>query len=134
MEEGQNLKSLGNQNTQYAVQYNPGVLEVFENRYPENDYMITLSSSEVTALCPKTAQPDFYSVAVEYVPDKLCIESKGFKLYLFSFRNHGAFIETMTNMIADDLFKVAQPRCLKVTNTMNPRGGIPITVVVCREK
>ena len=107
------------------------ILRTFDNP-SELDYEITLSSEELTAMCPLTGFPDFYDLKVEYSPHKKCIESKSFKFYIGSFRESGMFIETLTNKIADDIVKACNPDDLYVTNTMKARGGVPITVMVSR--
>lgn len=105
-------------------------LETFPNPYPGRDYVITFECPEFTCLCPKTGQPDFGTIRVEYVPDRLCVELKSFKLYLWSFRDDGAFHEAMTNQIVDDLVKAIQPRRIKVEGDFNVRGGIHTVVTV----
>ncbi len=90
---------------------------------------VTMTSDEVTALCPVTGQPDWYTVTIEYVPDKLCIESKSLKLYLWSFREEGHFCETLAGIIKNDIVKVISPKTCKVTLIQKPRGGISITAV-----
>jgi len=104
------------------------LLETFENQNPERDYTVTHSAPEFTSLCPKTGQPDFAVIVIEYIPDKLCIELKSLKLYLNSYRNDGIFFESVTNMILDDLVKVSKPRYMVVTAEFNVRGGISSTV------
>ena len=103
-------------------------LETFRNAYPQRDYWIHFECPEFTALCPITGQPDFGAIAIDYIPDRVCLESKSLKLYLFSFRNHGAFHEATVNRILDDLVTICRPRRLRVTGRFNPRGGIAITV------
>lgn len=103
-------------------------LEAFPNHNPGRFYLVTLETDEFTCLCPKTGQPDFATIRVEYVPDKKVIESKSFKLYLWSYRNEGAFHEHVINTILDDLVKVLDPHWCKVTGVFNVRGGIGITV------
>ena len=100
------------------------LLETFENQYPDRDYNIVHTAPEFTSVCPKTGQPDFGIIVVEYVPDKLCVELKSLKLYLQSFRNEGVFYETVTNQILDDLVKVCKPRYMLVTAEFTTRGGI----------
>jgi len=95
-------------------------------------FTVVFSTKELTALCPLTGMPDYYTLEISYIPNKKCIESKSAKFYFHSFRDTGMFIEALTNKIADDWYNVCMPRYLKVTNTMNARGGIPITVVVVR--
>ena len=104
------------------------LLETFENQNPERDYTVTHSAPEFTSLCPKTGQPDFAVIVIEYIPDKLCIELKSLKLYLNSYRNDGIFFESVTNKILDDLVKVCKPRHMVVTAEFNVRGGISSTV------
>lgn len=103
-------------------------LEAFPNRAPGRYYLVTLETDEFTCLCPMTGQPDFASIRVEYVPDQKVIESKSFKLYLWSYRNEGAFHEHVVNQILDDLVKALDPHWIKVTGVFNVRGGIGITV------
>ena len=103
-------------------------LEAFPNRTPERFYVVTLETDEFTCLCPITGQPDFAAIKVVYVPDKKVVESKSFKLYLWSYRNEGAFHEHVINQILDDLLKVIDPHWCKVTGIFNMRGGIGITV------
>ena len=103
-------------------------LEAFPNHNPDRYYRVTLETDEFTCLCPMTGQPDFASIRVDYVPDKSVIESKSFKLYLWSYRNEGAFHEHVVNTILDDLVKALDPHWCKVTGIFNIRGGIGITV------
>jgi len=103
-------------------------LESFPNHHPDRDYVITLRTDEFTCVCPKTGQPDFAKLTVQYIPDKKIIESKSLKLYLWSFRDQGAFHEHVTNVILDDLVKVLAPRWCKVMADFAVRGGISITV------
>ena len=103
-------------------------LETFPNHNPERDYVVTLGTNEFTCLCPKTGQPDFATLTIQYVPDQHIVESKSLKLYLWSFREVGAFHEHVTNVILDDLVKVLAPRWAKVTARFAVRGGIDITV------
>jgi len=103
-------------------------LEAFPNRSPGRYYLVTLETDEFTCLCPMTGQPDFANIKVEYVPDEKVVESKSFKLYLWSYRNEGAFHEHVINLILDDLVKVLDPHWIKVTGVFNIRGGIGITV------
>lgn len=104
-------------------------IETFPNRYPDRDYTIRFDCPEFTSLCPITGQPDFARIAIEYVPDQRCIESKSLKLYLGSFRNEGSFAEAITNRIRDDLAAACKPRRLTVTADFTPRGGIGIRVI-----
>ena len=103
-------------------------LEVFKNSHPDREYEIEMECPEFTCLCPKTGQPDFADLEIRYVPDKLCIELKSLKLYLWSFRNEGAFHEKVINDILDNLVKVSTPRWMEVIGTFNVRGGIHTTV------
>ena len=103
-------------------------LEVFANPAPERDYTIRMTIPEFSCLCPKTGQPDFATIKVQYIPDAKVVESKSFKLYLWSFRNEGAFHEHVVNVILDDLVKALDPHWCKVTGIFNIRGGIGITV------
>ena len=93
MREKENMTHLGSQNTTYESDYNPGLLESFENRYPGRDYFVKFNCPEFTSLCPITGQPDFANIVISYVPDRRMVESKSLKLYLFSYRNHGDFHE-----------------------------------------
>jgi len=103
-------------------------LEAFPNRAPGRFYLVTLATDEFTCGCPITGQPDFASITIEYVPDKLIVESKSLKLYLWSYRNEGAFHEHVTNVILDDLVTALDPHYIKVTGSFGIRGGIAITV------
>jgi len=109
-------------------------LETFPNPKPERDYLIRFDCPEFTCLCPKTGQPDFATILVEYVPDRLCVELKSWKLYLWSFRDEGAFHEAVTNRILDDLIAAIAPRRLRVEGAFKVRGGITTTVVASYEK
>lgn len=104
-------------------------LETFENPQKVTDYTIRIETPEFTCLCPKTGQPDFATIHIEYVPDKLCIELKSFKLYIWAFRDEGAFHEDVTNQILDDLSKACQPRFMRISADFNVRGGVYTTVV-----
>ena len=117
---------LGNQGTTYEFDYTPQVLETFENKHPENDYVVTLDCPEFTSLCPKTGQPDFGRIIISYIPRQRMVESKSLKLYLFSFRNHGDFHEDCVNIIMKDLIELMQPKYIEVIGLFNPRGGISI--------
>ena len=103
-------------------------IEVWENKYPENDYEVELSCPEFNAICPLTALPDFGTIRIVYCPDKWCAELKSFKLYLVAYRNLGIFHEHAVNRILDDFVKAARPRWAKVEMVFNPRGGITTTV------
>jgi 7-cyano-7-deazaguanine reductase len=104
-------------------------LETFANPAPERDYTIRMRIPEFTCLCPKTGQPDFATLALEYVPDHTCVELKSLKLYIWSFRDRGAFHEAVTNEIAAHLARTMEPRFLRLTAEFNVRGGIYTTVV-----
>jgi len=104
-------------------------LETFPNPKPQRDYVIRFETDEFTCLCPKTGQPDFATIRIEYVADRLCVELKSLKLYLWSFRNEGGFHEDVTNRILDDLIAALQPRRLRVEGDFNIRGGIHTTVI-----
>ena len=123
--ENEGLKNLGKK-TNYEFDYNPDVLEKFENKHQENDYFIKFNCPEFTSLCPITGQPDFATIYISYIPDKYCVESKSLKLYLFSFRNHGDFHEDCVNIIMKDLVKLLNPRYIEVWGKFLPRGGLSI--------
>lgn len=105
-------------------------LETFDNPNPGRDYHIRMSCPEFTCLCPKTGQPDFATILIDYVPDQRCVELKSLKLYLWSFRDEGAFHEAVTNRILDDLVAATAPRFMRLTAEFNVRGGIHTHVVV----
>ena len=109
-------------------------LETFPNPAPERDYTIRMQIPEFTCLCPKTGQPDFATLDLEYVADRSCVELKSLKLYIWSFRERGTFHEAVTNEIADHIANATQPRFLRLTARFNVRGGIYTTVVVERRK
>jgi len=104
-------------------------LETFENPNPDRDYTIHIDTPEFTCLCPMTGQPDFASIEIEYVPDRLCLELKALKLYFWSYRDQGAFHEAVTNKILDDLVAAIAPRFLRVNADFNVRGGVYTRVV-----
>ena len=103
--------------------------ELFENPRPGRDYRIIIRCPEFTSVCPKTGQPDFGEIVIEYCPEKLCIELKSLKLYLQSFRNKGIFYEALTNEILDYLTGACKPRRMKIISRFTPRGGITTEVV-----
>jgi 7-cyano-7-deazaguanine reductase len=109
-------------------------LEVFDNPRPEGDYTIRITVPEFTCLCPKTGQPDFATLLIEYVPDRRCVELKSLKLYAWSFRDEGAFHEAVTNQILADLVAATEPRFMRLTAEFNVRGGIYTTVVAEHRK
>ncbi len=104
-------------------------LETFANPQPERDYTIRMRIPEFTCLCPLTGQPDFAILHLEYIPDRLCVELKSLKLYMWSFRDEGAFHEAVTNSILDDLVQATRPRFMRLTAAFSVRGGIDTTVV-----
>lgn len=109
---------------------NPGEarLECFDNLYADRDYIIEFDCPEFTSLCPVTGQPDFGHIVIRYVPDKLCVESKSLKLYLYSFRNANIFHEEAVNTVLDAVVKICAPRKAEVVGRFRPRGGIAINV------
>ena len=109
-------------------------LKTFANPTPRRDYRIVMEIPEFTCLCPMTGQPDFAVLSLEYIPDRLCVELKSLKLYVWSYRDQGAFHEAVTNKILDDLVKATQPRCMKLTAKFNVRGGIYTTIVAEHRK
>ena len=124
-----NLKdqiSLLGSEVEYKEEYAPEVLEAFENNHQNNDYWVQFNCPEFTSLCPMTNQPDFAEIRISYIPDVKMVESKSLKLYLFSFRNHGAFHEDCINLIMKDLINLMDPKYIEVTGIFTPRGGISI--------
>ena len=109
-------------------------LETFDNPNPKRDFQIHMEIPEFTCLCPKTGQPDFATLVLDYVPDKHCVELKSLKLYIWSFRNEGAFHEAVTNRILDDLVKATKPRFMRLTAKFFVRGGIFTNVVAEHRK
>ena len=109
-------------------------LESFPNPSPRRDYLIRMQIPEFTCLCPRTGQPDFATLELEYVPDRLCVELKSLKLYVWSFRDRGAFHEAVTNEIVDRLVGALDPRFLRLTARFNVRGGIYTTIVAERKR
>lgn len=118
--------SLLGQKTVYKDDYAPEVLEAFDNKHPENDYWVRFNCPEFTSLCPITGQPDFAEIRISYIPKVKMVESKSLKLYMFSFRNHGAFHEDCVNIIMKDLIRLMDPKYIEVTGIFTPRGGISI--------
>jgi len=108
-------------------------LETFPNPNPERDYHVHFVCPEFTCLCPMTGQPDFATIDIDYVPDRLCVELKSLKLYLWSYRDEGTFHEAVTNKIASDLVAALSPRHLTVTGRFNVRGGIETSVTVTHD-
>ncbi len=122
------LTQLGN-NTNYVYEKPcQNILEVFENKYQNKDYIVHFEFNEFTSLCPKTGQPDFGEINIKYIPDELCIETKSLKLYFLAFRQHGSFMETITNQILEDCFGVCKPRWMQVNGSFNIRGGVAVNV------
>jgi len=109
-------------------------LETFDNAIPERDYTIHIETSEFTCLCPMTGQPDFATIKIDYVPDLKCVELKSFKLYMWTYREQGAFHEKVTNQILDDLVAATNPRFMRVTGIFNVRGGVYTNVVAEHRK
>ena len=121
----ESLQALGH-DVIVGTDYNPAVLETFENMHPEHDYWVKFNCPEFTSLCPITGQPDFATIYISYVPRIKMVESKSLKLYLFSFRNHGDFHEDCVNTIMNDLIRLMDPKYIEVTGLFVPRGGISI--------
>jgi 7-cyano-7-deazaguanine reductase len=105
------------------------VLEVFDNPNIERDFVIQIDMPEFTCLCPKTGQPDFATLHLEYIADKACIELKSLKMYIWSYRNEGAFHEAVTNQILDDLVQASNPRFMRLKAIFNVRGGVYTTII-----
>lgn len=114
----------------YPASPDEASLETFENANPQRNYWITFQTSEFTSLCPITGQPDFATITIEYIPEKLCVESKSLKLYLFSFRQTGTFYEEIVNRIYTDLSEQLKPRQLIVNGDFTARGGITSSVKI----
>lgn len=109
-------------------------LQTFRNPSPQRDYRIRMTLPEFTCLCPLTGQPDFAVLELEYVPDRLCVELKSLKLYVWSFRDQGAFHEAVTNGIVEDLVRAVRPRYLRLAARFNVRGGIGTEIVAEHRK
>ena len=109
------------------------ILERFENPQQKEDYIINITVPEFTCLCPKTGQPDFATIDIFYIPEKLCIELKSLKLYIWSYRNEGTYHEAVTNKILDDLVSACKPRYMKIIGDFYVRGGIH-TVITAEHK
>ena len=122
----QNELTLLGGKTEYKQEYSIEVLESFNNKHSENDYWVRFNCPEFTSLCPITGQPDFATIQIDYIPNIKMVESKSLKLYLFSFRNHGAFHEDCVNIIMKDLIKLMAPKYIEITGFFTPRGGISI--------
>lgn len=117
---------LGSHETHYQYSYNPSLLETFENKNSKSIAWTTFICPEFTSLCPKTGQPDFAKITINYIAEKKMVESKSLKLYLFSFRNHGDFHEDCIQTICNEIFKIAKPHFIEVIGEFTPRGGIAI--------
>ena len=123
---------LGNANTRYPETYSPEVLESFPNKNPGQDAWTSFVCTEFTSLCPKTGQPDFARIFINYIADKKMVESKSLKIYLFSYRNHGDFHEDCVQKICNDLVSLMKPKYIEVIGEFTPRGGIAIFPYVAR--
>jgi 7-cyano-7-deazaguanine reductase len=117
---------LGEAHTEYPSTYSPELLEAFDNKHPGNTAWTTFVCTEFTSLCPKTGQPDFAKIFINYIADKKMVESKSLKLYLFSFRNHGDFHEDCVQKMCNDLTDLIKPHYIEVIGEFTPRGGIAI--------
>jgi len=122
------LHLLGRSEATFPDMPTPETLETFANRYPRRGYLVRFQCSDFTSLCPITGQPDFAKIDIQYVPDRLCVETKSLKFYLSSYRNARAFNEEVANRILDDLVAVCRPRSMKVVGEFASRGGISLTV------
>jgi 7-cyano-7-deazaguanine reductase len=129
----QNLENLGKQ-SQIPTEPSIDILESVANPHINTDYSIRFTCPEFTSICPITSQPDFAHITLDYVPNELIVESKSLKLYLFSYRNHGAFHEDCTISIAKDIIKTIAPKWLRIVGIWYPRGGIPIDIFYQTEK
>jgi 7-cyano-7-deazaguanine reductase len=109
-------------------------LDTFDNARPDRDYTIHIETPEFTCLCPKTGQPDFATIKIDYIPDLKCVELKSYKLYIWSYRDQGAFHEVVTNQILDDLVAATDPKFMRVTGIFNVRGGVYTNVVAEHRK
>lgn len=130
----QDLTLLSKSETVVSDSPEDAMLETFDNLFPDRDYQITFDCPEFTSLCPVTNQPDFGEITIQYIPDKLCIESKSLKLFIFAFRNHNTFHEEAVNIILDRIVNVCKPRYAEVIGAFRPRGGIAINVRAVYEK
>jgi 7-cyano-7-deazaguanine reductase len=128
------LKLLGRSESRTPEKPSAEILETFENRFPQRDYLIRFDSADFTSLCPITGQPDFATLRIEYVADRLCIETKSLKFYLAAYRNSASFNEEVTNRILDDLVAACQPRRMTVHGEFASRGGISVTVIASYEE
>lgn len=112
----------------------PHILETFPNNFPGRPYIVSIVFPEFTSLCPVTGQPDFATIVTEYIPDRLCVESKSFKLYMFAYRNHQSFMETITNTVLDHVVETLDPLWCRVKGLFTPRGGTRLHVFAERFK
>ncbi len=124
------LHVLGNKGGSPVPATGPGVdiLEAFPNRFPNRDYVVSIAFPEFTSLCPVTGQPDFGTIVLEYIPHERCVESKSFKLYMFAYRNHASFMETIANTVLDDIVSRLDPCWARVKGLFAPRGGTRLHV------
>jgi 7-cyano-7-deazaguanine reductase len=131
MKSKQSINGLTQLGTKTGIPASPDSarLETFPNPYPGKKYRVTFDCHEFTSMCPVTGQPDFATIAIQYVPNRRCLESKSLKLYLGSFRNQGQFAETITNRILEDIIAACKPHYCVVKGDFTPRGGIAIEVV-----
>lgn len=129
------LRHLGESKTDYEFD-GPSleILDTFPNQYPQRKYTIQFVTDEFTSLCPVTGQPDFARIEINYIPEELCVESKSLKLYLFAYRQHQSFAETITNRILEDLARACQPVWMEVKADFTVRGGIAINVRAVYER
>lgn len=133
MSDSKHLKNLGSQKTKYKLDKpDAEILETFKNQHTDNLYLVPFiqERDEFTSLCPKTGQPDHAKMEIIYVPNDKMVESKSLKLYLFSFRNNGEFHEDVCNRIAEDLWKLLEPKYLRVYGDFAPRGGLAIKPLI----
>lgn len=105
-------------------------IEVWENAYPNRNFVISISVPEFTSVCPKTGLPDFGTIHIHYIPDKTCVELKAFKYYMLGYRNMGIFYENAANRILDDIIAACNPRAIKIIGEFTPRGGISTGVTI----
>ena len=125
----EHLNALGKTGQGYQLEGpDVSILETFPNNYPGRPYLVSIEFPEFTSLCPVTGQPDFATIILEYVPDARIVESKSFKLYMFAFRNHRTFMETVTNQMLDDFVQALDPLWLRVKGIFSPRGGTRLHV------
>ena len=122
------LTLLNRNHTEYPTNPDDAIIETFDNQFPKRDYIIEFDCPEFTSLCPVTGQPDFGHITIRYIADKLCVESKALKLYLFSFRSCNTFHEEAVNRILTDLVAACKPRWMEVKGVFRPRGGISLTI------